>query len=244
MPVPRKAPRDSLSSHNHPVLYSFRRCPYAMRTRMALAQANIRCEWREIVLRNKPQAMLDISPKGTVPVLHLGNGDVLEESLDIMYWALEQHDPDYWLGADKALTQELINLNDGDFKRTLDRFKYPSRFVDEWGELSEQAFSQQAEQGAIVHLQRLEEQLTMHHGFLCHSEPTLADVALFPFVRQFSRVDENMFAHQSLPQLQQWLIYWQSHPLWQQIMLKLDPWQPSQAPVWFPTASAAYAPDA
>src|SRR5690625_164480 len=114
-----------------PILYSFRRCPYAMRARLALAAAEQPCVLREVVLRNKPQALLDASPKGTVPVVVLPDATVIEESLDIMLWALNQHDPDGWLHPEQGNLEhmlELITHNDGPFKAHLDRYKYPNRF--------------------------------------------------------------------------------------------------------------------
>ena len=110
----------------YPILYSFRRCPYAMRARLALAYTGIKVEIREVELKNKPQALRDISPKATVPVLHLPDGKVIDESLDIMHWALAQHDPAQWL-ADTKTAKTLITWNDGDFKYQLDRYKYADR---------------------------------------------------------------------------------------------------------------------
>ena len=107
----------------YPLLYSFRRCPYAMRSRMALKKAGIICELREVVLRDKPSEMLELSPKGTVPVLKLADGKVLEESLDIMHWALNLRDPDRWLEPIDEIGA-LINLLDNEFKITLDKYKY------------------------------------------------------------------------------------------------------------------------
>ena len=116
---------------NHPILYSFRRCPYAMRARLALYASGANVELREIVLRDKPAHMLEISPKATVPVLLLQDGKVIDESLDIMIWALGRQDPDEWLASDEVTTQELIKRNDNEFKYALDRYKYPNRYPDE-----------------------------------------------------------------------------------------------------------------
>ena len=116
----------------YPVLYSFRRCPYAMRARLTLAASGTKCELREVVLAQKPQALVQVSPKATVPVLVLPDGMVLEQSLDIMLWALRRHDPQHWLPTstlelDSALA--LITQCDGDFKFHLDRYKYPNRYA-------------------------------------------------------------------------------------------------------------------
>jgi glutathione S-transferase len=111
-----------------PILYSFRRCPYAMRARLALAVSETVCIHREVALSNKPAAMIGASPKATVPVLVLRDGQVLDESLDIMRWALERRDPQGWLEADSAAMQALIEANDGPFKYHLDRYKYAGRY--------------------------------------------------------------------------------------------------------------------
>src|SRR5690606_27614836 len=116
-----------------PILYSYRRCPYAMRARMALHYAGIKFEIREIALRDKPQHMLAVSPKGTVPVLVLADGKVIDESLDVMAWALAQSDPDIWLTSDPRCA-ELITENDGNFKQALDQYKYASRFPEQSAE--------------------------------------------------------------------------------------------------------------
>jgi glutathione S-transferase len=114
-----------------PILYSFRRCPYAMRARLALSVSGQTCELREVVLRSKPEALLTVSPKGTVPVLVLPDGSVIEQSLEIMQWALSNHDPESWLTPTHATDEtmhQLINLCDGPFKSNLDRYKYPNRY--------------------------------------------------------------------------------------------------------------------
>ena len=111
-----------------PVLYSFRRCPYAIRARMALEYASINCELREVKLSNKPQTMINISNKGTVPVLQLTDGSVIDESLDIMLWALEQTDPDQWLGVEQKNTRLLIEKYDQEFTQYLDQYKYFQRY--------------------------------------------------------------------------------------------------------------------
>jgi len=181
-----------------PILYSFRRCPYAMRARMALTYANIDIEYREIELQNKPQAMLDVSPKGTVPVLILSDSTVIDESLDIMLWALKQHDPDRWLSSstDQALT--LIKKNDGEFKRALDKYKYAVRFP-EYSDLYYRA------QGEIFF--KILEQKLNQYRFLTCEQATLVDYAIFPFVRQFAHVNKTWFDQSPYPKLQQWLEY-------------------------------------
>ncbi|PPD12786.1 glutathione S-transferase [Methylophilus sp.] len=195
-----------------PILYSYRRCPYAMRARMAIWAANIQVEVREISLREKPAHLLQISPKGTVPVLQLPDSTVLEQSLDIMQWALAQNDPQGWLNADPEAMSQLIALNDGDFKKALDRYKYPDRYPEH----TQAFYREQGEQ----FLRRLEEALGQH-DYLLGEKPSMADVAIFPFIRQFSAVDAAWFATSTYPQLRVWLAGWLEGPLFAEIMQKM-----------------------
>lgn len=194
-----------------PILYSYRRCPYAMRARMALWVANIALEVREVSLRDKPAHLLQISPKGTVPVLQLTDGSVLEQSLDIMQWALAQHDPQAWLNADRDAVDRLIAINDGDFKKALDRYKYPERYPEhpQW------VYRQQGEQ----FLQGLEAAL-QQQPFLLGATASMADVAIFPFVRQFAAVDAEWFAGSAYPRLRIWLEGWLENALFAAVMQK------------------------
>lgn len=178
-----------------PVLYSYRRCPYAMRARMALRYAVIAVEIREIALRDKPKEMLKLSPKATVPVLLLQDGTVIEQSLDIMYWALQHKDKDGWL-ADSIMTQQLIAENDGSFKQVLDKYKYAIRFPEQ----SAEAYRVEGE----VFLQKLETLLGQSQ-FLLKNQISLADIAIFPFIRQFSSVDNAWFETAPYPKLKVWL---------------------------------------
>lgn len=203
-------------SINHPILYSFRRCPYAMRARMALYQAQIVHEHREIVLRNKPPQMLAVSPKGTIPVLITSQGKVIDESLDIMLWALSQNDPDGWIpDLHRADIYELIERNDGAFKRALDRYKYPNRFPDE--------DCSNARADGIKILNDLELRIK-HNGALSGAKTTLADIAIFPFIRQFAHVDKDFFYRSELKNLQNWLIYNTNCMLFKKAMTKRDEW--------------------
>jgi glutathione S-transferase len=183
---------------------------------MALAVSAVSYEIREVSLKSKPAPMLDASPKATVPVLVLPGGRVIDESLDIMFWALKQNDPERWLPADAA-TMELISVNDGPFKFHLDRMKYANRYPD----------SEPAEHraDAIGQLTQLETRLC-NHEFLFGSTPTLADVAIFPFVRQFAHADVAAFANAPLLALQSWLARWESSELFQSVMIKQAVWQP------------------
>lgn len=178
------------------ILYSYRRCPYAMRARMALKQANIPFEIREISLREKPSSMLNVSPKGTVPVLVQESGTVLEESIDIVFWALETQDPAQWLAVDREQVDALIAENDGEFKHNLDRYKYPDRFPD----LPQADYRAQGE----AYLQRLEDML-VQHKFLMRETVSVADIVTMPFVRQFANVDRHWFDGAPYPKLRDWL---------------------------------------
>ena len=179
-----------------PVLYSYRRCPYAMRARMALRYADIAVEIREIALRDKPKEMLKLSPKATVPVLLLQDGTVIEQSLDIMDWALQHKDKDGWLAADSIMTQQLIAENDGSFKQALDKYKYAIRFPEQ----SSVAYRVEGE----VFLLKLETLLGQSQ-FLLKDQISLADIAIFPFIRQFSGVDSTWFESAPYPKLKAWL---------------------------------------
>lgn len=203
-----------------PILYSYRRCPYAMRARMALKYANINVEIREIALKEKPAEMLIASPKGTVPVLVLQDGKVLEQSLDIIYWALQQRDIDGWLTADKPLTQRLIAENDGSFKQALDKYKYAIRFPEQ----SVEFYRAQAE----VFLQKLE-RLLAKSVFLLGDKVSLADIALFPFIRQFSGVDPVWFEAVAYLKLKAWLKQLVDSDLFVDIMQKRPTYAGKQA---------------
>lgn len=213
-----------------PVLYSFRRCPYAIRARMAIAASGQRCEWREVVLRDKPAALLAASPKGTVPVLVLPGGRVLEQSLDIMRWALAHHDPAGWLQAGEPDDMEaLIASCDGPFKQALDRCKYPERHPE--------VPSGAAQSQAREWLEGLEDRLA-HGTFLCGSRASLADVALMPFVRQYAAIDRTAWGSRPWPRLLAWLAAWESGALFEQVMHKAPAWREGQDVHYFPPGQA------
>ena len=200
-----------------PCLYSFRRCPYAMRARLGLLFAEQQVELREVVLKNKPPQMLDISPKGTVPVLQLADGTVIEQSREIMLWVLEQNDPQNLL--DKTVFKEanaLIDQNDNEFKYWLDRYKYADRHL----EMTQEEYRQQGE----VFLQRLDALLSKN-SYLLGANIGVADIGIMPFVRQFAHVDRNVFYDLPYPNLQRWLKGWLEHPLFLQAMTKFKPWE-------------------
>ncbi|MDP1558260.1 MAG: glutathione S-transferase [Nitrosomonas sp.] len=183
----------------NPLLYTFRRCPFAIRARLAINISGYQVEHCEVDLRNKPQALLECSPKGTVPVLQLADGRVIEESLDIMQWVLSTHDPENWLGGcngPSAETMALINRNDHSFKPSLDRYKYAVRFP-------EHSVEYYREQAALF-LQELEIRLSQQ-PFLNGDQRSLADMAILPFVRQFSNVDNDWFNASNYRYLIKWL---------------------------------------
>lgn len=200
-----------------PILYSYRRCPYAMRARMALNVAKIDVEIREITLRDKPAHMLQVSPKGTVPVLVLPDGRVLEQSLDIMLWALKMHDPKGWLHANHPEAMQLIASNDADFKQTLDRYKYPERYP----EYPQTEYRTRGE----LFLQQLENALQAQ-PYLLGQQHCVADIAIFPFIRQFVAVDAAWFSQSSYVGLRRWLEGWVQSDLFASIMQKYPVYQP------------------
>jgi len=213
-----------------PILYSFRRCPYAMRARLAIAKSLVSVELREVVLRNKPQSLLDISPKGTVPVVLLEDTTVIDESLDIMYWALSINDPEYWLTEDLAQEmQQLIEWNDGDFKYFLDHYKYADRYPEH----SEQFYREKAESFLIELENRLIQQ-----PFICSSNCSLADMAIFPFIRQFANVDSDWFQSSKYQKLNQWLNKHLESELFISIMKKYPAWQVEDNQVVFQPLSS------
>lgn len=209
-----------------PILYSFRRCPYAMRARLALRYSGTQVELREILLANKPAQMLEVSPKGTVPVLLLPDGQVIDESYDIMRWALQRNDPDKWL-ADGDFLQRvtvLLKRNDDDFKQHLDHYKYADRFPQH----SAAYYRQQGE----LFLQYLES-LLAETAFLFADRITLADMIVLPFIRQFAQVDKDWFTQTAYRHLQGWLDKLVNSELFSQVMHKYPVWLPGSKRVIF-----------
>lgn len=193
-----------------PTLYSFRRCPYAMRARMALIASGTQFSLVEVTLSAKPVELLAASPKATVPVLVLPDGTVIDESLDIMRWALARRDPGDWLS---SVDEVLITTNDGPFKHHLDRYKYPQRHN------SDPVAHRTA---ALEILEALERRLAAWpqlHG----DAPGFTDIALFPFVRQFAAADAGWFAAQPLPMVQDWLARHLASPLFAAAMVRQPP---------------------
>lgn len=213
-------------SANYPIFYSFRRCPYAMRARLALVMAGREVELREVVLKDKPAELLKISPKGTVPVLFDTDQNVIEESLDIMLWAAEHHA--IWQSLDEQQRKEafiLIEENDVSFKQALDRYKYADRYPEH----SEQYYRQQGEQ----FLSKLEYRLNQQIGLMSDTL-TLADFAILPFVRQFALVNWDWFSNADYPRLQNWLNGFLQSDLFTQIMHKYPQWHSGDEIILFP----------
>nr|WP_262417331.1 glutathione S-transferase [Pseudomonas sp. SH10-3B] len=192
------------------MLYSFRRCPYAMRARLALRYAGLAVRIVEVSLKAKPPEMLALSPKGTVPVLVV-DGGVIDESLGIMQWALAQHDPDDWLLQGNPAVLELIAENDSTFKHHLNRYKYAERYP-------EQPMERYRADGEVF-LQKLEG-LLAQNGYLLADHLSLADMALVPFVRQFAHVDREWFATTPYRRLHVWLQQFLESPLFVAVMAK------------------------
>lgn len=212
-----------------PVLYSFRRCPYAMRARLALASSRVQTALREVVLKDKPETLRSLSAKATVPVLETTEGEVIDESLDIMVWALTQHDPDHWYQEldenQRQQAKQLIDDNDGEFKYYLDRYKYADRYPQH----TQLFYRQQAEKT----LAKLESLLEMN-GCLLNARWTIADMALLPFIRQFAFVDKDWFEQSNYPAVREWLDTFLQSDLFKSIMLKYPQWHTGDEITVFP----------
>ena len=209
-----------------PVLYSFRRCPYAIRARLALKAARVPVELREVVLRDKPAAMLTISPKGTVPVLQLPDGRVIDESLEIMHWALLQSDPEGWLAQHDATPgHALIATNDGPFKVLLDRYKYPERHPG-------QTALDHRQQAIVLFIAELDQRLSQQ-PFLLGAQASLVDMAIAPFIRQFAQVDADWFAKASFVALRRWLEGIVGSPRFESVMARHPAWRSGDTPTVF-----------
>ncbi|MFM7698451.1 MAG: glutathione S-transferase N-terminal domain-containing protein [Limnohabitans sp.] len=212
---------------NAPVLYSFRRCPYAMRARLALLTAGIRCELREVALAQKPQSLLLASPKGTVPVLVLPDR-LIEQSMDIMLWALQQSDPQSWLPEDAGtLKTQLAFVDQFEdlFKHHLDRYKYPSRYGLKDGMVHRDT--------AALQLHELNKKLNSA-TFLSGQSWGLVDAAIVPFVRQFAKVDFTWFEAQNWFALRTWLGFFENSNDYSVCMHKYKVWHPDHKPTAFP----------
>ncbi|QYJ80342.1 glutathione S-transferase [Shewanella acanthi] len=213
-----------------PILYTFRRCPYAMRARLGLLLGEAKVEIREIILKAKPSEMLAANPRGTVPVLVQSNGQVISESLEIMYWALRQGSYSQTIHpllgqsqSEKTLIDELITLNDQQFKPWLDKYKYADRHPEF---TQEDYFIRAAE-----FLARLETELNRHQ-FLVRDSLSLADYAIVPFIRQFTAVDSKRDLHLHFPRLIQWLTLLIQSTVFHRAMEKYPVWEQGQVAIY------------
>lgn len=216
----------------HPILYSFRRCPYAMRARLAVTSAGFEVVLREILLRDKAPDFLTASPKATVPVLVLPDGAIIEESLDIMLHVLRQSDPEGLLAPTDGTLAEMLDLiseSDGPFKKALDRYKYANRY--------ENADPVEERDKAAQFLNLLNTRLSANNGFLFGSHLSLADLAILPFVRQFANVDRDWFNGEDWTALSQILTGFTNSQRFTAIMTKYDKWLAGDAPIMFGRAS-------
>lgn len=210
-----------------PVLYSFRRCPYAMRARLAVAVSGVAVELREILLRNKAPAFLETSPSGTVPCLKAGDL-VIDESLDVMIWALQQKDPEGWLDM-PDLGHELIAEADGPFKAALDHTKYHTRYPE--------LDPEESRANAMAFLSKLDRQIG-DKPWLFGETPSLADMAILPFVRQFAFINKPRFDVDAGSSLSRWLEAFIASDRFAAIMLKLPMWREGDTPLRFERAIA------
>ena len=207
------------------MLYTFRRCPYAMRARLALKYNGAAVELREVDLKHVPASLSQASSKDTVPVLALSDGKVLDESWDILLWALRRNDPDCWLGEDESHlipADQLIEMNDYSFKDDLDHYKYADRYPEHPAE----EYRSRGEE----FLQELEELLTAQ-SYLLGDRISLADIGIFPFIRQFAFVDKAWFDRASYCHLQRWLDGFLQSALFAAVMVKHPVWKPGDVPV-------------
>ena len=216
---------DHKSKNNLPILYSFRRCPYAMRARMAIHASGQKCELREVLLRDKPPSMIEYSLKGTVPVLILQDGNVIDESLDVIDWALNLNDPDNWQRSkDNEKTKELIKINDGEFKHHLDRYKYSKRYDNEDPEFHRKK--------CLKFIELINNELN-NSEYIFDDNISYADIVLLPFIRQFRIVDMEWFDSLPYDNLKKWLSSFLDSSLLHSIMKKYDLWKEGDKSIVF-----------
>ena len=209
--------------HQIPILYSFRRCPYAMRARLAITSSKTTVIIREVSLKNKPVELLAISPKATVPCLHTST-NVITESLDIMILVLQNNDPELLLNMPEE-GKTIINFNDGAFKKTLDRTKYRTKLND-----VNIAEERKKASEFLAHLNNL-----LSKKFLFGDKKTLVDIAIFPFIRQYALIDMSWFNEQKWGNIMTWLDYFLGSPSFETIQTKYPIWVHGQTPIIFPT---------
>ena len=216
---------DHKSKNNLPILYSFRRCPYAMRARMAIHISGQKCELREVLLRDKPPSMLEYSAKGTVPVLILQDGKVIDESLDVIDWALNLNDPDNWQRSkDTKKTKELIKINDGEFKYHLDRYKYSKRYDNEDPEFHRKK--------CLKFIESVNNELN-NSKYIFDDNISYADIVVLPFIRQFRIADIEWFDSLPYDNLKKWLSRFLDSSLLNSSMKKYDLWKEGDKSIVF-----------
>lgn len=206
-----------------PILYSFRRCPWAMRARIAMHYSGIQCEIREVKLREKPAAFLAIAPKATVPTLVLADGQIIDESIEIIHYALGCHDPDRWRDADVAEVDHFLAIAEGDFMKGVQRYKYHERFP-------EQSAEENRKLCEVLLITELEKRLGKHEFLLGH-KPSVADVGIFPLIRQFAAVDNAWWQSSPYDNTKAWLTSWMENPHYIGAMQQYTPWKEGNRPV-------------
>lgn len=211
-----------------PILYSLRNCPFAMRARIAIYKSKQPVLLRDLVLSNKPEEMLIASPKGTVPVIVLPDNTVIEESLDVMLWALKTSDPSNLLYKEDstALTKMLylIEIFDSEFKTSLEAYKCAKRYKED--------NVIECRQTCEVYIRELEQRLNQH-DFLISTKESLVDIALLPFIRQFARVERQWYLQSPYPKVKQWLNNYLQSPLFTKVMAKYPLWLDAHEEVIF-----------
>ena len=212
----------SILKESPPIFYSFRRCPYAMRARLSLVISKTRVELREVYLKEKPKEFLDSSVSATVPCM-VTQEKIIDESLDIMLWVLKKNDPQNWLKMPK-IGFDLIKENDGPFKHYLDKTKYHSRYPE--------INPEESRKKASIFLNKLENM--MENNYLFGNDPSLADMAILPFVRQFANTDFEWFEKQNWPNVKKWLNTFISSEIFNRIQIKYDKWSNLSKPHFFP----------
>jgi glutathione S-transferase len=188
---------------------------------LALANSEIKVEIREVFLKERPQSLYDISPKGTVPVLHLSEEAVIDESIDIMKWALAQSSSD-WYNSNLVLQDKMIHYNDIEFKQWLDKYKYHNQHPENTLKIYRDKCLE-----TLLHY----EKLLKKNSYLLANNIQLVDVAIFPFVRQCANVDRDWFAS-TLPHVEQWLENWIQSELFVRVMLKFEAWKLEKDPLY------------
>jgi len=220
--------KNSIGANTLPILYSLRNCPYAMRARIAIFKSQQPILLRDLVLSNKPEELIVASPKATVPVLVLVNGTVVDESLEVMLWALKESDPSDLLHNEEVGSLEemltLINDFDVNFKTCLEQYKCAKRYREDDLLTRREACE--------VYINKIEQRLT-RHAFLMSAKESLADIALLPFIRQFARVERQWYLQSAYPKTRQWLNHYLQSPMFTKVMAKQPMWLDNRENVIF-----------